>query len=139
MTPFRKELQLARRAYRSFRYPGDLARQILPARTRWRGLWVIGVVSAGAVAAAAVLGAFLARPMFLPASAQPNPHLPLVREIHVPERMQFTLPSLPSIPGFSRHLSAAPFLPSLTAPANVRVPSLGDLPAMPLSAASESA
>lgn len=112
MSFLREQLAGARRAYDAVHYPGDLSREMLPLplpllpRVRWRRIVIFGTLSGGALAAVAVRAALLLRPLLMPANAQPRPYLPLVKEIHVPQKLQFEFPSLPSIPGltdFSEH------------------------------------
>jgi hypothetical protein len=105
MTPLREQLRASRQAYHSSRYPGDLASDVL---RRGRGstmLFLLGTISAGALAAAAAVALFVARPSLLPATAPPSPSLPLVKMMQIkPPKMQLTLPSLPSIPGWPDHM-----------------------------------
>lgn len=114
MSFLREQLAGARREYDAVHYPGDLLREMLPlplpllprVRWRWRRIVIFGTLSGGALAAVAVRAALLLRPLLVPATAQPRPYLPLVKEIHLPQKLQFEFPSLPSIPGltdFSEH------------------------------------
>lgn len=125
MTPLREQLRSARDGYETARYPGDLAAELLPRRMSWPGSLFIGTLSAGAVAAAAVLASFVGRPMFVPASSHPRPLMPMVRQMPLPPRMDFSLPSLPSLP--VPNFSLRPSLPSIGLPDGLHVPSLQDL------------
>lgn len=122
MTLLREQFQTAARAYRSISYPGDLAAQLLPSTARpRRRMPAFGAFVASAIAAAAVLAAFMSRPLFRPGVAEPHHYLPIVKEIHIPQRLQFSLPSLPD---FSSHLSLAPAMRSVVPPDRWRLPSL---------------
>ncbi|HEY2586059.1 MAG TPA: hypothetical protein VGI81_09890 [Tepidisphaeraceae bacterium] len=106
MSILREQLAATRREYEAVHYPGDLSRELLwppfpLPRMRWRRIVIFGTVGAGTIAAAAVRAALLLRPLLTPADAQPRPYLPLVKEIHLPPKLQFEFPSLPSIPGLT--------------------------------------
>jgi hypothetical protein len=128
MTPLREQLKRYRSEYDSIIYPGDLGREMLSPRMRMRNMFVLGLLGTSAVAAAAVVAAILARPLMMPASSHPQPYLPIVKEIHLPEKMQFNLPSIPSLPGIPTNLSLRDFSNSLL-PQGLRVPFLEDAPA----------
>lgn len=139
MSCLRDELSAARRAYAGTRYPGDLSRELLPLPLpalgmRWRGIVIFGTLGAGAAAAAAIVAAMLLRPLLTPATAQPRPYLPVVKEIHLPKKLQFDVPSLPSIPGLPDNLSLRAVTPGLGLPSDWAIP-LWD--ALPISNASE--
>jgi hypothetical protein len=124
MTLLRDQFQSAARAYRSMSYPGDLAAELLPPTVRLRRPFpAFGALGVGAIAAA-VVAAFLGRPLLTPGVVEPHHYLSMVKEIHVPRKVQFSLPSLPSLPDFSPHLSLAPAMRSLVPPDRWRLPSL---------------
>ena len=125
MSFLRQELAAARREYDGFHYPGDLPRELLlllPPRIRWRGIVIFGTLGAGVVAAAVIVAALLLRPLLTPANAQPRPYLPLVKEIHLPQKLQFDFPSVPSIPGLPDNLSLRSFTPDLGLPCDWLIP-----------------
>ena len=122
MTPLRKQLRSARNEYEMALYPGDLAAELLPPRISWPGSLLLGALGAGAIAAAAMLASFVGRPMFVPASTNSRALMPVVRQMPLPPRMDFSLPSLPSlpVPNFSLRLS----LPPIGVPDGLRLPPL---------------
>lgn len=129
MSFLRNELAAARREYESLGYPGDLSRELLPLplprlRMRWRRIVIFGTLGAGTLAAVAVRAALLLRPMLTPADAQPRPYLPLVKEIHIPQKLKFDLPSWPSIPGLPENLSLRSVAPDLGLPSDWALPVL---------------
>ena len=66
MTDFREELSVARDDHRAARYPGDLARELLPASQPRRPLATLVSLAGGAIAAAAVLMIVVNRPLAAP-------------------------------------------------------------------------
>jgi hypothetical protein len=126
MTGLRIQLQSSRNEYRSISYPGDLPSEILPLRIGWRNRFVVGALGAGAVAAAAVVAAVLGRPLMTPDSPGSQPYMPIVKEIHLPQRMQFDLPTLPSVPGIPSNLSLREIAPPLMPSDGLHLPSLND-------------
>lgn len=142
MSCLRDELSTARRAYAGVRYPGDLSRELLPLplpslRMRWRRIVIFGTL--GAAAAAEIVTAMLLRPVLTPATAQPRPYLPVVREIHLPKKLQFDVPSLPSLPGLPDNLSLRSVTPSLGLPSDWAIPLWDALPISNLSDSPEPA
>jgi hypothetical protein len=139
MSYLREEFATARREYAAFRYPGDLSRELLAPRVRWRGIVVFGAMGAGAIAAAAVVAALLLRPVLAPADSQPRPYLPLGKDMHLPQDLQFKFPSLPSIPGVPDNLSLRSVAPDLGLPSEWRLPFRDESPPSPVSDSSEHA
>lgn len=122
MSFLREEFATARREYEAVRYPGDLPHDLLAPRMRWRGIVLLGAMGASAVAAAAVVAALLLRPLLAPTNSQPRPYLPLVKEMDLPQKLQFEFPSLPSIPGVPDNLSLRSVTPDLGVPSDWRIP-----------------
>jgi len=120
MTSLRQQLLTAGREYDAVRYPGDLAAELLRSRSRpARGLTV---PAAGAVAAAIILGAMLARPAFSPVPTQQRASLPLVSQVPSGPTLRFALPSIPPLPGLSSHLAVVPTGRPISAPREFRLP-----------------
>ena len=133
MTALREQLRVAHAVHHQAYYPGDLAAEVLPGgAVRWR-IALGGALAAGVVAAALVLGMLVLRPMLTPAKDPSRPQLPVVRGVHLTPRMQFSLPSLPSVAGFGSRLAFPPALPTPSLSLPMRVPSLSGLsvPALP--------
>ena len=108
MTALREQLQSARTAYLSARYPGDLAAEVLPPGRRGGGrrmFLVVGSIGAGALAAAAALALCAGRPSFIPATPRSVDLPALVKGmLPAPPKMQWTTPTLPSVPGLPEQL-----------------------------------
>jgi hypothetical protein len=135
MPHLRKELDSARREYHAIRYAGDLAHQLLPARLRFRSLAIVGSLGAGGIAAAALIGALLLRPLVLPGSSQLGGQLALGEARQITTDLKLVLPPLPNLPvDVSLQSRPAP-----DAPAGWRLPSWDDLHLPDFSQSSEHA
>ena len=131
MTSLREQLLAAGREYDAARYPGDLAAELLPSRSRpSHGLTVPG---AGAVAAAVILGAILARPAFSPVPNQQRTSVPRVSQAPSGPTPWSALPAIPPLPAMTSHLGAAPAARSVSAPRELRLPPFSSIkpPAFP--------
>jgi hypothetical protein len=145
MTSLRTQLRSAREAYRSARYPGDLAAQILPkrsnvARPPARRLLLAGGVATSAAAAAVLLSLLMSRATDLPGPIRSDPSqralvdwLPIRPEdMPLPRFQPPALPGLPSqVPGLEQYRDLARVYPTITAPLpdlDFTVPTLSDLP-----------
>lgn len=124
MTPFREELQAARREYQAIRYPGELSRQLPAPRMRWKNIAVFGSVSLGSVAAAAVVAALMLRPLMMPTSPHSGAHLPLMENAGLAKDLKFAIPPLPGVPD---DLSLRDLEPDGQSPSELHVPSWDDL------------
>ena len=110
MTRIRTQIRSARAAYRTARYPGDLAAELLPRPSGFtrllsdRRFLLLGGAGAGAAAAALLLSLFLSRAttLFQPSPAQPAERGALVDWFPLaPGKMplpQFQAPVLPLPP-----------------------------------------
>ena len=118
MTPFRQDIAAARREYDTIRCPGDLSRQLLPARMRirWKNLLIFSGLSASGVAAAAVVAAMMLRPLLMPAASKPSPYLQLVKDIPLASELESEFRSLPGV-----------MTPSKDSPAGLHLPIWDDL------------
>ena len=137
MSSLRDQLELASKAYESLRYPGNLATHVLRtdgvrrelSLAHWAGLAFL--VTASAVAAVALrLGA-------APTPLRAPLRQPIVRQLELPPRLQFSPPTLPSIRGFGFSLSslhAVPLFsglrdtPHAPSPCSIPVPSFNAKP-----------
>jgi hypothetical protein len=127
MSVLRKQLDSARREYQSIRYPGNLAIRLLSQPMRLRGHFLLGALTTGAIAAAAVLSMMLTRPMLTPAASHSHSLMPLVKNFTLPTKMPFDMPSIPSLPGMPTHLSFRVMAPTLTPFEGLHLPSLDDI------------
>lgn len=118
MTPLRQDIADARREYDAIRYPGDISRQLLPARMRirWKNWLIFSGLSASGVAAAAVVAAMMLRPLLMPAVSKSSPYLQIVKNIPLASELEVAIHSLPDV------------MPSRSEPAEgFRVPIWDDL------------
>jgi hypothetical protein len=127
MTILRKQLDAARREYQSIRYPGDLAVRFLSQPMRFRGPFLLGALTTGAIAAAAILSMMLTHPMLTPAASHSHSLMPLVKNFSLPTKMPFEMPSIPPLPGMPTHLSLRVMTPTLTPFEGLHLPSLDDI------------
>ena len=135
MAYLRDELEAARQEYNAIRYAGDLVHQLLPARLRLRSLAIFGSLGAGGIAAAALIGALLLRPLALPGSSRLGGQLALGQARQITTDLKLVLPPLPEIPiDVSLQSRPAP-----DAPAGWRLPSWDDLHLPDFSQSSEHA
>jgi len=127
MTPLRQQFESARRAYAAIRYPGDLAADVLSPRVQFRGTLYLGAIATGAIAAAAMLAMMLAHPMLTPAASHSHSLMPLVKNLSLPNKMPFEMPSIPAIPGMPTNLSLHQMAPSLMPFNGLHLPSLDNI------------
>jgi hypothetical protein len=116
MSELRKHIDIARGAYQSTRYPGDLASQVLPVR---RNLWPRIIGSVIASAAAAIIVVILLNQSLV----QTAPRIDIVPATQ--DTNLVTLPGIPEMPQavtLSTTLDQPIFLPSLPT-----FPSLSDI------------
>jgi hypothetical protein len=110
------------------RYPGDLAKDALSPGIRFRGTsYFLGAIATGAVAAAIVLAMMLAHPILTPAASHPQSLIPLVKNLPIPNKMPFEMPSVPSLPGMPSNLSFHQMVPSLAPFEGLHLPYLDDI------------
>jgi hypothetical protein len=135
MPHLRQELDAARREYQTVRYAGDLAHQLLPARLRLRSLAIFGSLGASGIAAAALIGALLLRPLALPGSSRLGGQLAVGQARHITTDLKWVLPPLPNLPANVMVQSR----PATDAPTGWRLPSWDDLHLPDFSQSSEHA
>jgi hypothetical protein len=123
MTPFREEIQAARREYQAIRYPGELSRQLLAPKMRWKHILVFGSAGLGGIAAAAVVAALMFRPLLMP-SPNSGSHLPLVQDMGLAKGLKFAIPRLPGVPD---DLSLRALEPDGQSPSQMHLPLWDDL------------
>ena len=150
MSSLRSQLRFARQAYRSARYPGDLAAELLPKDiSHRRGRWMIGAAGTAAAAAAAVVVTLLvSRVSNLPRPIHPDDAqremanwlpsrpaglpLPKFHSPSVPPSLHLDVPDV--VPTMERYQDLAMQYRKLQELApdlhlKVKVPTLSDLPA----------
>jgi hypothetical protein len=124
MATLSEEIGAARREYESIRHPGDLSRQLLPSRLRLKSLLIFGSLAASGIAAEAVIGALLFRPLSMPAPSNLRARLPLVQNLPLAHELKLALPPLPGMPA---DLSLQSVTPSMEPATGWHVPLLDDL------------
>lgn len=135
MAHLREEIEAARQEYNAIRYAGDLAHQLLPARLRLRSLAIFGSLGAGGIAAAALIGALLLRPLAMPGTSRLGGPLSLGEAGQIASDLKLMMPPLPKMSiDVSMQSTPAP-----NSPDGWRLPSWDDLHLPDFSQSSEHA